>query len=136
MKGVAPLRSVAEWVIAAAVLVALGWFSSDFARSWIVRKSEPAVEAMAGVPPGVPTGATSVPLLLLLDGREIRTGLTHAELQMVLGARLALGEAYKSDSTLGERITQAYADKGTRFFITTERTEPGGPVRVTGIYLP
>lgn len=136
MTGGAPLRSVIEWGVAAAVLLALGWFSSDIARSWIVRKSEPAVEVIAGVPPGVPTGATSVPLLLLLDGREIKIGMTQAQLRGVVGARLAVGEPQLSDGEQGERITQAYSDRGTRFYITTERTEPNGVMRVTGIYLP
>lgn len=136
MKGGGPLRSVIEWGVAATVLAGLGWFSSDIARSWIARRSEPAVEVISGVPPGVPTGATSVPLLLLLDGREIKTGMTQTELRKVVGARLAVGEPHLSDGEVGERITQAYDDRGTRFYITTERTEPNGVMRVTGIYLP
>lgn len=136
MKGGASLRSIVEWAIAAALLVSLGWFSSDLAGSWMARRTTLVRDAMAEPPSGVPTGATSVPLLLLLDGREIRTGQTHAEIQMLLGARLAVGEPHRSPGVLGDRITQAYTDNGTRFFITTERMEPGGPVRVTGIYLP
>ena len=32
------------------------------------------VDAPAALPPGIPAGATSVPVMLLLDGREIRQG--------------------------------------------------------------
>lgn len=136
MKGVVPLRSALEWVVAAAVLLGVGWFSADIARSWIARKSEPAVEAIAGVPPGVPTGATSVPLLLLLDGREIRVGQTQLSLGRILTPQMAAGDPHRSEGAHGERITQAYVDRGTRFFITTERTSRAGPFQVTGIYLP
>jgi hypothetical protein len=136
MKGGAPLRSVVEWGIAAAVLLGLGWFSFDIARTWIARTAEPEVGAIVGVPAGVPPGATSVPLLMLLDGREIRTGMTQADLNAVLGAKRAVGEPHRSEGAHGERVTRAYVESGTRFFITIERAEAGGPMRVAGIYLP
>lgn len=136
MDGPSPIRSAVEWVVAAALLIGLAWFTSDYALRWLVRRSDPAVEAVVGVPPGVPPGAISVPVLMLLDDREIRVGLTHEELERVLGSRLAVGESRTSNGAFGPRTTQQYDDRGTRFFVTTERTEEGGPVKVTGIYLP
>src|SRR3712207_5458810 len=128
MRGFGPLRSVSEWVIAAAVLLCFGWLSADIARLCVARTSAPAIEpVVANLPSGVPRGAINLPLLLLLDGREIRVGQSQAELRQVLTPDMVVAAPHRSSGPHGERITQAYAAQGVRFFVTFERTEAGGP---------
>src|SRR5690606_24262458 len=72
----ARLGSVLEWIVAAAFLAA-----SILVATLIVRELRTAPRAAAvpeppvsALPAGVPTRAISVPVLLLLDGREVRVG--------------------------------------------------------------
>ena len=92
--------------------------------------------AAAQIPPGVPAGATSVPVMLLLDGREIRHGDLHSRLDQVLPSKLADGPPLVSAGEFGDRHTRAYIADGIRFYVVCERREANGPMRVAGIYLP
>jgi hypothetical protein len=136
MRAAAQLRSVVEWVVAAAVLFGLGWMSSDLVRSWTARRAELVIEVSNHLPPAVPPGSISVPFLLLVDGREVRKGMTQPEFEKVISSRDEVGERYRTAGAFGPRITKAYNHFGTRFFVTLEQTERHGAVRVTGIYLP
>jgi hypothetical protein len=88
------------------------------------------------MPPGVPSGATLVPVMLLLDGREVRQGDLHTRLDTVLPLRLAEGPPIVSSAQFGDRHTRAYRVNGTRVYIVCERMEPEGQMKVAGIYLP
>ncbi len=94
------------------------------------------VEEPAAAPPGIPAGATSVPVMYLLDGREIRHGELHTRLVQMLPDELVTGPVARGEGRFGERVTRAYTVDGTRFFVVCERVEPGGPMRVAAIYLP
>jgi hypothetical protein len=87
-------------------------------------------------PPGVPGGSTAVPVLFLLDGRELRLGDPHSRVVALLPERLAAGPPHLSTNEFGERHTRTYVLQGTRLSIVCERTEQGGPMKVSGIYLP
>ncbi|MEW6320130.1 MAG: hypothetical protein AB1635_03470 [Acidobacteriota bacterium] len=133
------LASLGEWLAAGLLLLSLGWVLSGPAREWIGPRASIATHSIplvSSTPPGVPAGAMAVPLLVLLDGTEIRVGDTQAALNTVLSERLADGPPHVSRGDFGDRVTRAYVHRGTRFLVTTERTEPGGPARVSGIYLP
>jgi hypothetical protein len=94
------------------------------------------VDQQPAAPPGIPAGATSVPVMYLLDGRAIRHGEPHTRLQQTLPDELMTGPVTRGQGPFGERQTRAYTVGGTRFFVVCERTEPGGPMRVSAIYLP
>ena len=87
-------------------------------------------------PHSVPAGATSVPVLVLLDGREVRTGVLQSRLNAIVPERFADGPAHVSAGEFGERRTRAYLVEGTRFYVVFERIERSGPMRVTGVFLP
>jgi hypothetical protein len=74
--------------------------------------------------------------MLMLDGREIRHGELHSRLVQLLPDKLIDGEVVRSVGTFGERHTRAYQVNGMRFYVVCERDGTGGPLRVSGIYLP
>jgi hypothetical protein len=131
------IGSVFEWIVAAFAVVLLIWVISVPVQRALGPGVEAAlVEAPIALPPGVPVGATTVPVILLLDGREIRQGDLMSNVDAILPARLAEGPPLLSTSELGDRRTRSYLVDGTRFYVVCERLEPGGPMRVSGIYLP
>ena len=131
------IGSLFEWLAAAGVVIILIWLISVPVQRLLGPRVEASlVEAPSALPPGVPAGATNVPVMLLLDGREIRVGVLQTRLNTLLPDKFADGPAHLSPGEFGERRTRAYSVDGTRFFIVSERLEPSGPMRVSGIYLP
>ena len=130
---VAPL---VEWVAAALVAFGLIWTISGPVHRMLGPGVEAAIVDVARVsPPGVPPGATSIPVMLLLDGREIRQGDLHTRLEETL-ARFVAGPLQPSKGEFGDRHARAYAISGTKFFVVCEKLEPNGQMKVSGIYLP
>jgi hypothetical protein len=126
-----------EWLVAAIGAVALIWVLSVPVQRLIGPRVDAAlVEIPSGLPPGVPAGATNVPILMLLDGREIRTGDLHSRLNALLPEKFADGPALVSSGEFGERHTRGYTVNGTRVYVVCERLEKGGPMRIAGVYLP
>jgi hypothetical protein len=129
--------SVVEWLLAAAAIMGVLWAAAAWVRPYIDPDLDTHAEVAAAdaVPAGVPSGAASTPLLVLGDGAEARVGMGEAELaEAVKGCQL-LGEPRVTDGTFGRRTTRAYAYQRTRFYVVSESIEPGGPVRVTGIFV-
>jgi hypothetical protein len=133
------LGSAFEWVVAAAFLLATA------AVAWLIvsemhavrtlpvprqeRESAPATE-----PAAVPAGAISVPVLILLDGTEVRVGDTLRKVTDRLGAGTDV-ESGAGRSRFGERLTRSFEQGGTRFVLVFEPFERNGEPRVTAIYL-
>lgn len=133
------IGALAEWLAAAAAVLAILWVVSVPIHRVIGPGVQAAVaegELSQNTPPGVPARATLVPVMLLLDGREVRQGDLHTRLETVLPTKLAEGPPVVSSAQFGTRQTRAYLVNGTRVYIVSERTEPNGPMRVAGIYLP
>ena len=130
------IGSFFEWVAAAGGVLGLVWLMSVPVQRVLGPRVEASIDAPAPLPPGVPGGASSVPIMLLLDGREIRVGELHSRLVQVLPEKLVDGPLVRSNAELGERHTRAYVVNGVKFYVVCERTEAGGPLRVAGIYLP
>jgi hypothetical protein len=133
------IGALVEWFLAAAAVFLVLWIASAAIQRVMGRGLHAAVvqaPLIPNTPPGVPAGATLVPVVLLLDGREVRQGDLHTRLDSVLPATLAEGPPVTSNAQFGERHTRAYRIDRSTIYIVCERTEPNGPVRVAGIYLP
>lgn len=129
------MPSVFEWLAAALAVSGLAWTVSGPLLRLMGPRAEAALVDQKGLPPGVPTGATVVPVILLPNGKELRLGDVHARLEDVLPTRLA-SDPHVSEGAFGARQTRTYTLAGTKFYVVCERTEPNGPMRVSGIYLP
>jgi hypothetical protein len=131
------IGSFFEWLVAAVGVIALVWLLSvPVQRALGPRVDAALVDVPPGLPPGIPAGATSVPALVLLDGREVRNGVLLSRFSSIVPERFADGPAHVSAGEFGERRTRAYLIDGTRFYVVFERLERGGPMRITGVYLP
>jgi hypothetical protein len=133
----ARLGSAIEWLIAAAFLLATVAVATLIVRE--LRTSPRAAAApepaVASLPAGVPTRAISVPVLLLLDGKEVRVGQGVDDVARVLGRSAEVGRQLADRGALGERLTRFYEYNGTRFVIVFEPFERSGGLKVAGIYL-
>jgi hypothetical protein len=130
------IGSLFEWLAAASGVVGLIWLLSVPVQRIIGPRVEAAlVDTPAPLPPGIPAGATSVPVMFMLDGREIRLGELQTRLLQALPEKLA-GAPVRSTGEFSERITRTYVVDGTKFYVVCERRDRGGPMRISGIYLP
>ncbi len=133
----ARLGSVLEWLIAATFLLATVAVATLIVRE--LRSAPPAAAPLeapvATLPTGVPTRAISVPVLLLLDGKEVRVGQTINDVSRELGREAEVGRQQSDRGALGERLTRFYEHNGTRFVLVFEPFERNGVLRVAGIYL-
>lgn len=130
------LVSLVEWAAAMAVAGVLVWAGAQGVRPWLAARPGTASIDADVAPEGVPARAQSVPLLVLMDGTAIRVGDAQADVHGRLGESPDDAPPVTSRGPFGDRLARAYARQGTRFFVVTERTEPGGAPRVVGIYLP
>ena len=131
------IASFFEWLAAGAAVIALVWLLSVPVQRVLGPRVDAAlVDVPTSLPPGIPAGATSVPVLMLLDGREVRTGALQTRFNAVVPERFADGPAHASTAEFGERRTRAYTVQGTRFYVVFERLERSGPMRVAAVYLP
>lgn len=126
-----------EWVVAASFLVATVGVVSLIVRE--LRTPPAGASVQTGVAPSLPSGiparAISVPVLLLLDGRELRVGETLDAVSRRLGTPPDAGPPIVDHGPLGDRLTRHYDVQGTRFTVVFEPFERGGVLRVAGIYL-
>jgi hypothetical protein len=126
-----------EWAAAAAGVALVGWLISVPVQRLIGPRVEASIDAPAPLPAGVPGDASGVPVMMLLDGREIRLGDAHSRLVQLLPDKLVDGPIARSNTDSGgERHTRAYVVNGMRFYVVCERPGPAAPLRVSGIYLP
>ena len=128
--------SLLEWATAALAVIGLIWIISGPVQRMLGPRIDASLVEQRDLPPGVPAGATVVPVMLLPDGRELRQGDPHARLEELLPTRFAAATPHVSEGHFGPRYTRSYAMNGTKFFVVCERSEPNGPVKVAGIYLP
>lgn len=135
----ARLGSALEWLVAAAFLLATIAVASLIVRELrtVPRAATPVAHELqtTGVPSAVPARAISVPVLLLLDGREVRVGDTVDGVSRSLGRAAEIGRQTVDRGALGERLTRFYEHNGTRFVLVFEPFERNGALRVAGIYL-
>ena len=130
------IGSLFEWVAAALGVLALIWLlsrcrcsdcSARSVRGRARRRARPTL------PPGVPAGATSVPVMLMLDGREIRQGDLHTTADADAAGETAPTVRRTAAPASSASATRApTSSTASRFYVVCERLEPGGPMRVSG----
>jgi hypothetical protein len=134
----ARLGSALEWVVAALFLVATIGVALLIVRELRVAPpgvAQAAPEPAPVVPAAVPARAVSVPVLLLLDGKEVRVGDSVDAVARTLGRSAEVGRQQVDRGALGDRLTRFYEHSGTRFVLVFEPFERNGTLRVAGIYL-
>ncbi len=130
--------SLIEWVVAAAFLgvtVLVGSLILRELRAVTGPDSEPPGASLPVVPSSIPPRAISVPMLLLLDGKEIHVGDTAPKIAGLLGKAAQAATLEVDRGPLGERQTRFYEYAGTRFILVFEPFERLGEPRVGAIYL-
>jgi hypothetical protein len=131
-------NSAVEWVVAAAFLIATLVVGSLIVRELRTVRAVSAAPAEAPEPAlkpnAVPHDAVSVPVLLLLDGKQLRVGQESAEVDRLLGTGGRAAEQ-TDRGALGPRVTRFYDYGGTRFVVVFEPFERNGTLRVAGIYI-
>jgi hypothetical protein len=133
------LAPALEWFVAAVFLLATLGVASLIVRELRTAPASPtpvAAAAMpAALPVAVPARAISVPVLLLIDGRQVRVGDTVEQVAKTLGRAAEVGTQVVDRGALGERLTRFYEHQGTRFLLVFEPFERRGALRVAAIYL-
>ena len=134
------LGPIFEWIVAAGFLLA------TLAVGSLIVPELRAARAVAGtpvqqaaepstLPPTISTRAISVPVLLLLDGKQLRLGDTLEQVAGLLGRAAEGGKQEVSRAVLGDRLTRHYDHAGTRFVLVFEPFEQNGRARVAAIYI-
>ena len=133
-------NAVFEWMIAGAFLsatVAVGAMLVRELRVSARPAPAPVVRAnVASVPPSIPARAVSVPVLPLVDGKELRIGESVQSVAARLGRSAESGRQEVDRGSLGERLTRFYDYAGARFILVFEPFERNGEARLAAIYLP
>ena len=135
-------ESILEWAVAAASIVAMLALGSMAVREFrtvsavmpvIAREAPPA--PAPPTPSGVPSGAVSVPVLLLSDGQEVRVGESLSQIAERLGRQAEAGLQSIERGSIGERLTRFYEHAGTRFVLVFEPFERDAEPRIAAIFL-
>ena len=128
-----------EWLIAAAitalVVAAVSLVGREVrdmrAMTPVIAEERPPAEPPAGLPPRT----VSVPMLLLLDGTEVRVGDRLSDVATRIGQAAQLGPDVIERATRGERFTRFYQYVGSRFALVLEKFETDAEPRVAAIYV-
>ena len=135
------VRAITEWVVAAAILAGIIAGGSLALREYRTVAAILPVSAGAAVMPQVPTaavpsGAVSVPVLLLRGKLEVRVGDAAAPvLQQLSGVRDVVAPSAERGPS-GIRTTRTLDFDGRRFVLVIEEFENDAEPRVAAIYLP
>ena len=137
--------SLLEWALAAVCAVAIAALVSFVIQALrtpagIVRVNVEAAEAglspRPDPPAAIPSRAVSVPLLLLIDGTEVRVGEREATISAKVKKAWQTGVDTLERTTAGNRITRAYDDGFRRFLLVFDPPEDAADLRLSAIYLP
>jgi hypothetical protein len=132
------MRSLAEWVLALGVLTGAAWVAGPVVRRLapLGSSSVTLVEsALPDLPGDVPDDAQSVPLLMLLDGGEVRLGMSEEAFGARPFSRLRDGPVAVEKGVIDERRVLPFRSGRSRFWVVLDRTEAGRERLVTAIYV-
>lgn len=133
------LRATAEWLAAAAIVAVLVTIGStairDF-RSVTAVTPVSAREVSAARPTAsIPARATSVPLLLLGDGLEVRIGDAARDVMDRLAVAVETAPPSVERGPYGERLTRWLVYRNMSFALVIEPFARDTEPRVTAIFL-
>ena len=132
------MRSLAEWVLALGVLVGAVWVGGPVVQRLAPPGSTSVTlveSALPDLPGDVPDNAQSVPLLMLLDGGEVRLGMTEEALRARPFSRMTAGPISIEKGVIDDRMVLPFRSGHSRFWVVLDRTEPGRERLVTAIYV-
>ena len=132
------MRSLAEWVLALGVLAGVVWVGGPVVQRLapLGSTSVTLVEsALPDLPGDVPGDAQSVPLLMLLDGGEVRLGMTEKAFSARPFSRLTAGPVAIEKGVIDDRLVLPFRSGSSRFWVVLDRTEAGQERLVTAIYV-
>src|SRR5262245_56573991 len=131
------MRSLVEWIVALGLFAGAMWLGLPWVRelaplpTGTVTLVESALPALPG---GVPSGAESVPFLMLENGVEIRVGLAEHDLKARAKA-LTAGPPTLEPGVIDERVVLPLRDGRSRFWVVLDKTGPRRDREETAIYV-
>jgi hypothetical protein len=132
------MRSLVEWLLALGVLAGVVWVGAPVVQR-LAPQGSAAVTLVESVlpdlPGDVPDDAQSVPLLMLLDGGEVRLGMTEKAFSARPFSRLTAGPVAIEPGVIDDRMVLPLRSGATRFWVVLDRTEAGHERLVTAIYV-
>lgn len=132
------MRSLAEWIVALGLFAGVIWLGLPMVRPWIPLPASTVTlveSALPALPEGVPSGAQSVPFLMLENGVAIRLGMPERDIKGRSLARAAAGRPAVEAGVFDQRLILPFRDGRTRFWIVLEKTGPDREREVTAIYV-
>ena len=131
--------SILEWALAAGFIaaalaagsIAVREVRTGRAVTAVIAREAPSIEAPASLAPR----AVSVPMLLLVNGREIRLGDRASDVAARLGTAAELISESLERSAVRERATRFYREVGGQFVLVFEAFERTAEPTVAAIYL-
>lgn len=132
------MRSLAEWLLALAVLAGVVWLGGPVVRRVIPPPpgTVTLVESdLPALPTGVPARAVSAPLVILLDGTVVRLGMTEDELRRQPLSRWTAAPPIVEKGIIGDRIILSFRADRTPFWVVLDRIDRERERQVTAIYL-
>jgi hypothetical protein len=133
------LRAIAEWLVAAAILIVFAGIGTTALRDFRTVTAATPVSAreFASSRPtaSIPPRSISVPLLLLGDGVEVRIGDSARDVMERLSAAAESGPPAVERGPYGERQTRWLTYRDTTFALVVEPFARDTEPRVTAIFL-
>ncbi|MDH4062912.1 MAG: hypothetical protein OEW19_00825 [Acidobacteriota bacterium] len=134
------MRSLLEWLLALVVLAGVVRVAGPvFGRLFPLSPGPAPVtlveSALPDLPTGVPAGAESAPLMILVDGTEVRLGMTEEELRTGPLSQWMAGPAVVEKGVIGERVILPFRSDRTRFWVVVDRIDTDRAREVTAIYV-
>lgn len=132
------MRSVVEWIVALGLFAGAIWLGLPWVRqlaplpTGTVTLVESALPALPG---GVPSGAESVPFVMLENGLVIRVGLAEGELKSQAMARLTAGPPTLEPGVIDQRVILPLRAGRSRFWVVLDKIGPQRDREVTAIYV-
>jgi hypothetical protein len=132
------MRSLVEWVVALGVFTGAIWLVLPTLREWapLPTGTVTLVEStLPALPGGVPSGAQSVPFLMLENGQVVRLGMSEGHVKAHALARLTAGPPTLEPGVIDERLILPFRDGRSRFWVVLDKTERDREREVTAIYV-
>jgi hypothetical protein len=132
------MRSLAEWIVALSLFAGVMWLGLPMVRRWMPAPASTVtlVESeLPALPDGVPSGAQSVPFLMLESGQAIRLGMGEGAVKRRDLVQATAGPPAFEPGVFDQRLILPFRDGRSRFWVVLEKTGPDREREVTAIYV-